>query len=380
MNSCKRLSRFLVFLSFTFLLWGCLEYNISTQVKADGSLLRIVTVKGDSADIFTGSFPVPMDSTWEISTRLESRSENDVSEGKVYVYEARKEFRNFRDLNKEFYHDDSAFKDHIAIRVNLEKRFRWYYTHYYYAETYGRLFPFRSVPVNDYLSDAELQIHQADEKEIYYSREIDSILLVQDTLKIPVMNRNDSLRFKALRDTIEQKFESWQKINIYNEFYRLVTGALRKLGDSPDTIATRKSFYVWLDQQRTFESGIEDDDAFVNAASTYFNVDPDKLQAADPEGFSDFKKKFRVAAYSLETYTNRVLMPGTIIKNNAGKTDKNLANWTFKIDKFYATDYTMTVESRTVNTWFAICAALALVLAIALLLLRLYRNKTPDGL
>jgi hypothetical protein len=347
---------------------------------ADGSLLRTITVKGDSSNIFTGSFPVPVDSSWEISTRLESRNENDVNEGKVYVYEARKKFRNFSDLNKEFYTDDSAFTDHIAIQVKLEKRFRWYYSHYYYTETYGTLFPFRSVPVSDYLSDAELQIHQADEKEIYYSREIDSILLVQDTLKIPVLDRNDSLRFKALRDTIDQKFESWQKINIYNEFYRLVTGALKKLGDSPDTSAARKSFYVWLDQQRTFESGIEDDDAFINAASTYFNLDPEKLQAADPEGFSDFKKKFRVAAYSLETYTNRVKMPGTIIKSNAGKTDKNLATWTFKIDMFYATDYTMNVESRTVNTWFAVCAAVALILAIALLLLRLYKNKTPDGL
>lgn len=379
MYCCKRLSRLLVLMSFTFLFWGCLEYRITTQVMPDGRLLRTVTVKGDSASIFSGSFPVPVGTGWEISTRLESRSENDVNEGKVYVYEARKEFRNFSDLNKEFYNDDPVFTDHIAIQVTLEKRFRGYYTHYYYSESYGRLFPFRSVSVSDYLSDAELQIHQADEKEIYYSREKDSILLVLDTLRIPVLNRNDSLRFKSLRDSIEQKFESWQKINIYNEFYHVVCTALRKMGNKADTVAARKSFYLWLDQQKTFESGIEDDDAFVNAASSYFKVDPERLQAADPEGFSTFKKKFRVAAYSLETYTNQVLMPGTIIRTNAGKTDKSQAVWTFKIDKFYATDYEMTVESRIVNKWFAVCLGLVLILAITLLLLRLFKYKTPEG-
>jgi hypothetical protein len=373
MNYCKRVSRPAVFLPFIFLLWGCLEYEITTQVMPDGRLLRTVVVKGDSADIFSGSFHVPCDSTWDVSTRLEPRKDNDANKGSVYVYEARKEFSNFGDLNHEFY-SDSSFKDHIAIQVNLRKKFQWYYTHYYYTETYGRLFPFRSVPVSEYLSDDEIQIHQADEKDIYYSHEKDCIMLLKDTLNKPVLSRNDSLRFKALRDTIEQKFESWQKINIYNDFYHVVTSALRNLGNNVDTAAARKSFYMWLDKERTFETGIENDDAFVNAASAYFKVDPVKLQAANPTGFDIFNKKFRVAAYSLETYTNSVLMPGLIIRSNAKKINVNEANWTFKIDNFYAEDYIMSVESRVVNRWFIISAGVLLILAIAIILLRLFRK------
>lgn len=373
MKSYRQLFLWLTFTSVFILLWGCLEYNITTQVMPDGRLLRTVIVKGDSADIFSGSFRVPSDSTWEISTRLESRSDKDVNEGKVYVYEARKEFKNFQDLNNQFF-NDSSFNDHIAIHVNLEKKFNWFYNHYRYTETYSRLFPFRSEPVSDYLNDTELKIHQADEQDIYYVPEQDSILFVKDTLNLPVLSKTDSLRFKALRDTIEAKFELWQKINIYNDFYHVVTTALKKLHNNSDTVAARKSFYHWLDAEKTFETGIENDDAFVNAASSYFNVNPVKLQAANPESFDNFNKKFRVAAYSLETYTNRVLMPGMIINTNAGETNINEASWTFKIDNFYAADYTMTVESRIVNKWFVIGAGIVLIVLIALILLRLFRK------
>lgn len=339
----------------------------------DGRILRTVIVKGDSANIFKGSFPVPYDTTWTISTRLEPRNEKDIKEGKVYVYIARKEFKDFGELNREFF-NDSALSAHIAIKVSFEKEFRWFYNRYCYTETYGRLFPFRSEPVGDYLNDTELKIHLADEKDIYYSPEKDKILFVEDTLDFPVLNKTDSLRYKALRDTIEQKFESWQKINIYNDYYHLLAAALKKLGSKADTAANRKSFYRYLDQEKTFETGIENDDAFLNAAAEYFMVDAAKLQAADPGGFDNFNKKFRIAAYSLETYTNQVLMPGMIVKTDAGKSDLNVASWTFKIDNFYASDYTMVVESRVVNKWFVVAMAIALIAVIALILLRLFRK------
>jgi hypothetical protein len=193
-------------------------------------------------------------------------------------------------------------------------------------------------------------------------------------LNLPVLGKTDSLRYKALRDTIEQKFESWQKINIYNDFYHVLTAALKNLGHTSDTVAERSLFYHWLDQEKTFETGIENDDAFLNAASEYFKVRPLKLHAANPTGFESFNKKFRIAAYSLETYTSRVLMPGMIIHTNAGKTDVNVASWTFKIDNFYAADYTMVVESRMVNRWFVTGAGVVLFLLIALLLLRLFKK------
>jgi hypothetical protein len=365
--------RLIALIPVLLLLSGCLEYSITTQVMPDGKILRTVIVKGDSVNIFKGSFPLPADTSWMISTRLESRNEKDIKEGKVFVYEARKEFNNVEDLNRDFFHD-STLAAHIAIKVTLNKKFNWFYNRYEYTETYSRLFPFRSEPVSDYLSENELKIHLANEKDIYYAPDQDQILFIRDTLNVPVLSKTDSMRFKDLRDTIEQKFESWQKINIYNDFYHLITGSLKKLGVNADTAASRALFYRYLDQEKTFETGIENDNAFINAASVYFNVDRVKLQAADPEGFASFKKKFRIAAYSLETYTNRVLMPGMILRSNARKSDLNVASWTFKIDNFYASDYTMMVVSRAVNKWFVVGTAIILILLVGFVMVRLFRK------
>jgi hypothetical protein len=373
MKSIKRLTGWLLFTGLSITCWSCLEYHVTTQVLPDGRILRTVTVKGDSTDIFRGSFRVPADSSWEITTRYESRNENDVTEGKVYVYEARKEFKDFKALNLEFY-NDSVYSEHIAIRVDLKKQFRWYYTHYVYTETYGMLFPFRSVPIGNYLREEELRIHQAGEDDIYYDRELDKIVFAEDTAAIPPQSGDDSLRFKALRDSIGQKFESWQKINIYNDFYEVVSGALDRMKHPKDTGLTRESFYQWLDREKAFEKGIEQDDAFLQAASAYYRVDPATLRGGDPEGFAAFNKKFRIAAYSLESYTNQVLMPGMIVRTNARKIDVNTATWIFKIDTFYAADYTMSVESRVVNKWFVLIAGLILIAAIGGVLIRLFKK------
>src|SRR5512145_799208 len=177
MKSYKRLfHRLLVILAFTTL-WSCLEYNITTQVMPDGRLLRTITVRGDSADIFTGSYRVPSDSSWIITTRLEQRHEKDIDEGKLFVYEARKEFKNADDLNRTFF-KDTSFNDHISIKVNLEKKCSWFYKYYYYTETYSTLFPFKTVPVDRYLSATELRIYLAGDEDVYYAPQLDRILFV----------------------------------------------------------------------------------------------------------------------------------------------------------------------------------------------------------
>jgi hypothetical protein len=374
MTSFGRLLWFAVSFSFSILLWGCLEYNITTQVMTDGSIMRTIIVKGDSADIFRGSFRVPVDSTWTISTKLEPRNKKDSTDGDIYVYEARKKFRDVKELNKAFY-SDSSFSDHLSINVRLDKKFRWFYTFYRYTETYNMLFPFRSEPLSSYMNENELSIFLADENEIYYSPERDSILFKSDTTGLPVLTGKDSLRFKEIKDELDHKFELWQKSNVYNDFYETVTGALEKLGKMPDNAATRELFYQHLDSSKVFDQGIENFDAFIEAVASYFNVDYSILHEANKNGFDSFRKKFKVATFSLETYTNQVMMPGLIVNTNAHEKEVDQARWNFKIDNFYACNYVMAVESRIVNKWIILFSALALIFAVGLSLAVLFKKK-----
>ena len=233
MKSCRSLIHGFVYTLLPLVLWSCLEYSITTQVMPDGRITRTVMVKGDSADIFTGSFRVPSDSSWTILTRYEPRNQKDTTDSKIFVYEAKKEFKNFSELNGEFF-NDSTLSDYNNIKVEFKKKWFGFINRYRYTETYSMLFPFRSVPVEAYLNDTKLKIHLADDKDIYYSPEKDDILFVTDSASIPVLSNSDSLRYRELRDTIEHKFEAWQKENIYNDFYRIVMKALNRLGKSFD--------------------------------------------------------------------------------------------------------------------------------------------------
>lgn len=378
MKSCRLLIHGFVYTLLPLVLWSCLEYSITTQVMPDGRITRTVMVKGDSADIFTGSFRVPSDSSWTITTRYEPRNQKDTTDSKIFVYEAKKEFKNFSDLNGEFF-NDSALSDYTNIIVEFKKTWFGFINRYRYTETYSMLFPFRSVPVEAYLNDTELKIHLADDKDIYYSPEKDDILFVADSASLPVLSNSDSLRYRELRDTIEHKFEAWQKENIYNDFYQIVMKALDRLGKSLNTVTTKASFYAWLDSTKALETGLENDRAFVNAAAVYFHVNPVTLNNADREGFATFNKKFRLAAFTLESYTSIVIMPGKITRSNAKATGRHSASWTYRIDHFYASDYTMMVESRLFNKWFTLGTVAGLMLLTSLLLILRYRKLHNTG-
>ena len=134
----KRLPFNLALLCCLFaLLWSCIEYTITTQVMPDGRIIRSVTVKGDSASIFRGSFRVPADSDWNVTTRYEKPAGKDSVMGTVFVYEARKEFSDYRALNSIFYRD-SAVSDHMIAHVSLTKKQKGFFTHFEYTETYNQ--------------------------------------------------------------------------------------------------------------------------------------------------------------------------------------------------------------------------------------------------
>ena len=169
------------FVLLVILVSGCLEYTMTTRVLPDGSIERTILVKGDSADILKGSLPVPVDSTWKISAGYEEKSEGDSTGKKQYVYKASKVFRNSTELNKEINHSVEG-EGPILREVRVEKKFRWFNTFYKYAETYKQTFPFHRKTVDEFLSEEELEIAYADDKEIYYSRESDAMVIVKDTL------------------------------------------------------------------------------------------------------------------------------------------------------------------------------------------------------
>jgi hypothetical protein len=371
------------FVLLVILASGCVEYTITTRVLPDGSIERTIVVKGDSSDILKGSLPVPVDSTWNISRAYEYKSEGDSTSEKQYVYKASKVFRNSAELNKEL-NPVSEAKGRIMREVKVEKKFRWFNTFYKYAETYKQTFPFHRKPVDEFLNDRELELVLADDKDLYYSRESDALMIIKDTLVRPALSVKDSARMKELREAIEKKFYLWARTNVYEEYFDALKAALDKSGlmKPAETEETRDSLFARFDTCYTdidsFFNRMDDQygNNLLELASNYYHADTARLHQANRTGFDAFDKKLEnIEPVFGDSYVNLTIMPGIIISSNSTEINGNTASWDIDSNRFYAKDYTLLVESKKINKGLAIASGAIVVLLLIGLAAGMFRKK-----
>ena len=261
MKKCKTIKYLISFMLLVALVTGCkeyLKYTITTRIFPDGSIERTMLVEGgdssllegDFSSVLKGSLPVPHDSTWEITTGCEIKSAHDTTTDTIYYCKAVKVFRNADELNKEL-NWDTIRENNAARQVKVEKRFRWFYTFYRYAETYKQVFPFKQKSITDYLSDEELELYHADDDELYYSTETDALLLKKDSLAVNSLSKTDSVRMNKIKESIEEKYAEWMFANIFEDYFDAVKVALDKSGTMKpvETDKTRDSL-EWVSCQR----------------------------------------------------------------------------------------------------------------------------------
>jgi hypothetical protein len=362
---------------------GCLEYTMTTRVLPDGSIERTILVKGDSGEILKGSLPVPVDSTWKITTGWEEGSGSDSTQKKQYVYRASKVFRNSAELNKEL-NPVSEEAGRITTEVRVKKKFRWFNTFYTYAETYKQTFPFHRKPVDEFLNDRELELAFADDKELYYSPVSDSLMIIKDTLARPALSEKDSARMKELKEVIEKKFYQWARTNVYEEYFDVLKVALDKSGTMKpeETEKTRDSLFA------RFDTCYTDIDSFFNMmddqygnnllelVSKYYRADTARLHKSNRTGFDAFDKKLEnIEPIFGDSYVNLTIMPGIIISSNSTEINGNTASWDVESDSFYARDYTLRVESKKINKGLSIVSGALVVFLFIVLIAGLMKRK-----
>jgi len=382
MKSGKIIKHLSSFVLLVILASGCLEYTVTTRVLPDGSIERTLLVKGDSANILKGSLPVPVDSTWEISAGYEEKSGSDSTHKRQFIYRATKVFRNSAELNKEL-NPVSEEKVQIRREVKVEKKFRWFNTFYTYAETYKQTFPFDRRPVDEFLNDAELELAFADDKELYYSPESDSLMIITDTIARPALSIKDSIRMKELKESVEKKLYKWVSINVYEEYFDVLKVALDKSRILKPRAAekTRDHLFTYfdscyLDLDGFFDFKDQNDLGLLLLSSQYYHTDTAVLYHANRNGFDDFDKKMdNILPVFGDSYMNLTIMPGIIISSNSTEINGNTASWDVKSDRFYAKDYTLLVESKKINKGLSIVSGAVVIFLLIGLIVGLMRVK-----
>jgi len=380
MKNSKIIKHIGSFVLLVILASGCLEYTFTTRVLPDGSIERTIVVKGDSTEIFKGSIPVPVDSTWKISGAYEEKSEGDSTGQKQYVYKASKVFRNSAELNKEL-NPVSEGEGQIMREVKVEKKFRWFNTFYTYAETYKQTFPFRRKPVDEFLDDKELEIILADDKELYYSLESDALMIINDTLVRPALSVKDSARMNELKEAIGKKFYRWVSTNVYEEYFDVLKAALDKSGimKPEKTEKTRENLFAYFDtcfDGETIFEGFNGDSTLLFMASIFYHADTSVLHQANLTGFDAFDKKLEnILPIFGDSYMNLAIVPGIIISTNSTEINGNTASWDINSNSFYAKDYTLLIESKKINKGLSIVSGALVVFLLIGLAAGMMRRK-----
>ena len=296
------------------LLAGCSEVDVTTVVNKDGSCIRTVVL--DSSDVDDTPYPVNFDGADSlVITKAE----------KKIVYTAYYGSVNNIKLNQQV-EGDTVY--HLAIQPRLTKKFRWFYTWYRYSESYGRVFHFQHVPIQDYLTQDEIDL---------------------------VISENDS---SDEDKKIDAKLEAWYQQNFFIEFYTRLENMVRsgKLDISIESLEASKEPLRQLFLQDVLEldsdnNTFTDNDFDIFRQTLHFQ-NTDRAKKVLNDVIAPISKEMEwLASIQLSDMTNHVEMPGLVMDTNAETIEGNKVSWDINSNRLLFEDYEMWVESRTVNRW-----------------------------
>jgi len=318
---------------------GCLEdeYKVTTVISTDGTCERVITVGREQKTLPNGAFPVPTDSTWQCEWTLAKKVDS-TSKKADNVYTARKRFADFDGLAREYpvQHDSTR----LSISVNIQKKFRWFYSYYDYTETYARFDPLH-VPVQPSAFMTEEELRQFMSSEVPDS-------------------------------TLEKKRNLWEQQNMMEWAFGLLVDAVRRRNDPGLPVSlfeqNKERLIALLADDTTKGSKHRDfADKTVRdmAGLLHLSTDAVRLLVPDLDSIgSQAVKRMEIIDKAKGSYTNSVVMPGVIIATNAGEVRGTTVVWRFTHEHLALMDYPMNVESRVINLWAIILTAFVVLVAI----------------
>jgi len=320
---------------FLLLLTQCREITTTTKIDRDGSCERTIEVAYKDDDLAKSAFPIPMDSTWK-SERFRDRKDSSRT-----VYRAQKRFESFQDLTREYAaKPDSLLRVHLDLQ--LQKKFRWFYTFFEYREVYKAYNPFHYAPISDYMTPEEWQ------------------------------------RYVSEKDTtgLKKKYDDWSERSLMEEIFQPMKSAAKALNipGLPDTLLERKkqalftAFKVSDAEPKT--------DEVLRVCEQVLGKPVWQLRAAVDRALIDLNKKMEYASdVESNSYVNKVMMPGLLISSNAPQLQGNTAMWEIHEKEFCINDFIMQAESRVVNLWAVAVTALAALVSLAAWAVMFWRSR-----
>ncbi|HJZ39982.1 MAG TPA: hypothetical protein VJ203_06430 [Bacteroidales bacterium] len=372
--------RNLFFMAVLFLSGSCLDYTVKTSVNRDGTIFRQYTIRGDSADIFNGSLMIPAGDRWQIDHVYDHKEKDDsTSEKSQYVYTASRKFENVAALNDWLTSDTSTGT--VKVKINLKKRFQWFYTYYDYKEVFPMSFPFVKLPVDSFLSGLEQSVILDDDKTVYSPADR-NFIWKRDTITYRY-SPDDSMEMKRISNQCEEKLWRWMTASFIEEFISLLESDFAENPATRDIRQKSDQFVeVVFNKVKLMSEDSINVQVLVSTGDSLLQSDGLKmLYAANPAGFAFINDKINHLDFleNDDDYYQSLTMPGTVFSTNAGEVRETLLIWDFEPGSFLMKDYVMSASSRVANPGIMVVTAITAIFLLAILIMKRKRQPAVMG-
>jgi hypothetical protein len=322
---------------------ACREVAVTTKVNPDGSFTRIITVTGDSADVFRTDLPFPVDETW-VRTSL-----RDTCDSTKYTLTYSKSFKNSDELNAEIKNVTGKYRN-MERDISITKRSRFFFSYLTFKEVYKSVNPFIMLDYRDYLTEEDIQLFSGN--------------------MIPV-TATDSTRQREASDKVEDFLVASAMVEAESVMQNGIKKLNNPLLNPVDVSIYHDSLYKKIKDWDNLKKINLIDNYRKWSGNDAFSL----LNDLKPPLFEDFVKKVSMldTVFITEGYTEEVEMPGLITATNSAMLNGNQVRWEFQPLYVLVRDFEMYAESRVINYWAFILTGIVMLTLVILLVVKAIR-------
>ena len=325
------------------------ETVVTDIIHRDGSVTREILMRKSDNKFKITDIQVPLDNSWTISDSCEISSKGDTT----WVKRASKVFKNADEINLA-YKTDTGCNSKLSRYAGFSKRFRWFNTIYRFSETIEKRMKY-GYPVSNFLNSEELKW--------FYSPNSDNK---------SKLNGQDSLRYKAVSDSVNIKKDKWINKCIVSEWIGEFSGQLNNsdVKLSYDSLKSNEGriLDVVMRSEKDFDnlwtSGYILKEFIGESNALKYRTEADTALKIVEDRVTE----------SFAGYSVRISMPGILTASNGFADSSKVLIWPVTDEYFFTDNYEMWAESKEPNLWAWITSGAFVLFVLAGVIIRKYKR------
>lgn len=298
---------------------------METTVHEDGSLDKTIVLEtGDTTKNFLNIGP---HRGWTMMTHAIEDTTQGNQKDKKWNVTYQKKFASADEATAALAtSSDTLFR----VSSTFEKKFKWFYTYLYYADTYHTINRMSLSP-DDFITQEDYAF-------------IDRL-----PAEGKVISKADSLFLSELHKRI---FDVYGIRAIYEAHYSLNEKLIKESGIEDRWLDTLKKHKESVYQRLVKHQDVPDDFMFKAMDSLGIPFPTQKMRARYDELYKQEDAKTEFINHASEgKYTHVINMPWPVVRTNADSISGSRLQWNPPAIKFLLKDHTMYAEARKVNYW-----------------------------